>query len=377
MRNKIRLGMLLFVLLAGQVQAQTAQMADYAPGTHIRVPNLHPQKVLDKTVGTVSEHAVRSYGSFEDYWKSTEPSRRGKALEAISSNTVNSRMRALGKPTRWVPTSMLGNPHHAADILEVDVRTGKVLRRIQAKSGFQGVMNALEDPKYKGMDILTDADTFKELEKKLRTRLGNCQQRKIPLSGKWQRLKDALDQGQIIKRLPCGAPLRTRNELLQAAKKHVFKHWTRVGQRVPRLAKTTMNSRPRYPSAKRTGIRVPRPGRPVRRELSRGTSTLVKSSRALRGLGRTAGPVTVAVEGVGVLQKTYQGDYKGATKAAAEAAGGWAGAEAGAMAGATIGSVGGPIGVAIGGVVGGIIGGIAGAWAGEKAAEAAYDYLSQ
>ena len=391
------------VAFTGNVSAQTVAQPTLAVGQHVRVPGeiYSLPDLLDRTAGRVSPKAVERYGSAEKYLKETLNSRRGKALEAVASHTVNTRMKATGQATRWVPTSVLGQPHHAADILEVDASTGKVLRRIQAKSGSpKTIINALSDPKYRGMHFLTDAETYRALERELKRKVYLSRYRGIPLSPEYARLKQALEQGRVMSKLPCGAPLPKKRHLEKVVSKHVRRCWSRASKHPGRRAsvsgsakvRATASPVPKRPRVKGTASATAGRVRPrVSSAADDALGVLGRAGRMAKQLGRAlervAGPVGVAVEiGTGGLEvynteKVYregrithkqrlQRHAQTAGRAAGGAAGAWAGAKAGGVTGAAIGSFFGPIGTAIGGGVGAIVGGIGGAWAGEKAGEA-------
>jgi hypothetical protein len=101
-------------------------------------------------------------------------------------------------------------------------------------------------------------------------------------------------------------------------------------------------------------------------------SSVVKSSGALRKLGKLAGPLGAAADvGLETMDQKSRGRKTGSALAmgATKAAGGLVGAKAGAATGAAIGSLAGPIGTAVGAGIGGVGGYLAGSGVAGKASE--------
>lgn len=330
-----------------------------------RIPN-SLDEMMSKTVGRVSEKAVKGYqGNFAAYWNSSETSRVGKALEAVVCDTVNGRNRAVGSMTRWTTTASLGYPAHPADIVELDAR-GKVIRKIQAGTGHTNVLSKLVDPKYKGMDILTDSDTLSSLQKHLAKQSSLAKQSGRALKPQLKALQDALSSGRLIKKLPQGTPLPTKQFIIKQAQVHASRCFKHTMKSVQKVIPNKLTNK-----ALRSGKGLARIG----------GKTIAKTAAkaALRG----APVVLVAWEGYSHVTKasaveekfrsgkiTHKERETAHVKNAAGAAGGLSGAVAGAKVGALGGAVGGPWGAG----AGTIAGGVAGYYGGEAAATAAADW---
>lgn len=319
--------------------------------------------LMTRTVGRVSDKAVARYGTdFEGYYRASRTSREGKALEAITTDLVNRRNAATGVASRWMTTASLGHPTHAADIIELD-RSGKVMRQIQAGKGFSNVLSKLSDAKYAGMDILTDQDTYDSLHDELQKAATRAKALHKPLPNQFASLKEAIDKGRLLNRLPCGAPLPTKSHIASVAKAHARSLYD---------AKLSLNSR----SVSKIGSEAIAKSD----EMSHALPTIAKHSR------RLVRAVPVVATGYEIAQgyteistteiKFEAGDISQQEREVQHArsggrigggiVGAGLGAKAGAGVGGAIGSFGGPLGIAIGSGVGGVAGGIGGALGGEK-----------
>jgi hypothetical protein len=182
------------------------------------------QLVLD-TAGEIRSKAIQSHGSFDSYWQASATTREGKVFEAVVADNVNSVNRSVGRSTRLVPTAAIEAPTDAADLLIVDAR-GNKLGRIQAKLGFQDTVDALSDPKYADMDIVTCRETYESIGKELAEREAAAARRGIALPDKWQRAKDAMASNRLWKELPCGSPLPQRSFVAEIGKAVYRTRWT-------------------------------------------------------------------------------------------------------------------------------------------------------
>ncbi len=400
-----------YLLLAGSspLPAGTGPATPQVPVEHsVSVPaQLHnPEWVREKVLGTVNERAVGKHADFDSYYSSRMKSARGYALEAESTITVNSRMRATGKPIRWIPSATINGRHSTIDIYEVDIATGKVLRRIQAKAGANAAWQALTDAKYENMHILTTQESYRQLERELK----RVEARGKPLNSKYAALKKAIQTGRLMRRLPCGAPLPEASHLDNVARAYLQKHWklalrvragasarpataraaatatkapTSNAAKAPGRSPTQTGARKPAGSVKARTVSVPKSRVRTPTPSTTLTKSAVRRTRIWQQVGKQATRVTKAapmvvltVEATRVGYHAYRGDMRSATKAASGAAGGIAGAKAGAVAGATIGSVAGPAGALIGGAVGAVVGGVGGAVAAEKVGEKIYDWVT-
>jgi len=336
---------------------------------------------LTKTVGGVRPQAIEKHaGSFDSYWNASRPQREGKAFEAILADTTNRRVAATGGTQRIIPTAHLGYPQHAADLIELD-NTGRVVRRIQSKLGFDNVLGALRDPKYAGMDIVTDQNTLDSLRKELAKRAESASARGVSLPTEHRALQEALDSGRLWQKLPCGAPLPTREYTTQIARQHAERLWnarlTSVASTVDDAARAATGS---VDNIARAGT--------VTDDVAHAAANSLDDA-AKTTLANAGKVVTKAVPVVATAYEVYQrGSEVAATerqfavgqvsqqqrevlhaRTAGKAVGGFTGATAGATGGATlgtaVGSVAGPPGAVVGGVVFGIGGAVVGGLGGE------------
>lgn len=320
-------------------------------------------ELMTRTVGSVSGSAISRYGAdFDSYWQASRSSREGKALEAIATDIVNHRNAATGISHRWATSASLGSPTHAADILELDA-SGKIVRQIQAGKGYSNVMNKLSDPKYAGMDILTDQNTFDALRKELHREANRAKAIGRPLKPKFVILQGSIDSGRLLNRLPCGAPLPTQDHITKIARKHAQKLFgvqaSKVSTKVAR-------------SSKVVAVHA--------NDITDGALQFTKaSSRLVRAVPLAATGYEAYQAGCEVTSTEQQfanGQINAQQREVRHAQtagrvgggifGAYIGAKAVGTAGGAVGSLGGPFGTAIGAGVGGVVGGIGGALGGEK-----------
>lgn len=341
--------------------------------------------LLTKTAGDVSPEGVRKYPDFDAYYQASRGQREGKAFEAIVQDTINRRHAATGVNDRYYATASLGNPHHPADI--VHVRGGKVIGQLQAKLNSNDILSALDDPRYRNMQLVTDQDTYDRLARKLEKKRQSAKTRGVSLDPRFARLEEAIDNGRLWKKFPCGAPLPTRESIATVAKNHARTH---------HLAKAATTAIAVTPSRKPLPVSKSPIAAPAHAgDLPTSAKTQV-ATRLMKSAGKT---VKKAAPGVGVVldgaqrlgevnntEELYnRGEIDGierlkqhsetAAKTVGSGVGAWAGAEAGATLGATCGLVLGPMGAATGGVVGGIGGAVLGATGGEWIAANATRYI--
>ena len=325
-----------------------------------RIP-MSLDEMMSKTVGRVSEKAVNGYkGNFQAYWEAAQTSRVGKALEAVACDTVNSRNGALGSKSRWVTTASLGHPSHPADIVELDAR-GKVTRKIQAGTGHKNVLSKLVDPKYKGMDILTDSDTLSSLQKELTKKSALAKQSGRSLTLKHKALQDALNSGRLIKKLPQGTPLPTKQFITKQAQVHASRCFKQTMQIVHKVTPKKLDK------VLSTGKGIAQSGgKAAAKAAAKAVPVVVVAWEVADRVGR-ATDVEDDFRSGKITQKQREREH---VKNASGTVGGFGGALAGAQFGAFAGTVGGPWGAA----AGGIAGGVAGYYGGEAAATAAADW---
>ena len=120
-----------------------------------------PDKVIHATIGGVSDDAKKKYKTFDEYIAARRrDSVTGKGFEVFFALDFN----AKNDKQKLIPTAALGNPHDPTDLVLTDVRTGTVTRLIQCKIGQNATIDAANDPKYFGSDILVPSDTFDKIK---------------------------------------------------------------------------------------------------------------------------------------------------------------------------------------------------------------------
>lgn len=173
---------------------------------------------------------VKYGGDLDEYWGQSKESFSGKFHEAKVSLEENGRFARGGDSRRLLSTAYEGNPHHKADLLLWDSKTGRILERYQLKLGSGQAVDALRDADYKDMKIITSQDSLKEIETNLHKAEEKAADSGIGLSSKMQMVKDALNDGRLMKRLPSGAPLASRAAVERQASRWVKLSWQRLGR---------------------------------------------------------------------------------------------------------------------------------------------------
>lgn len=360
----LAIAMALVAVATSPVLAQAAEA--------VQTPTIAPQtgdELLRSTIGQVQDATAAKYESFDDYWKASESAAKGKAFEAVVADLDNRRLAAMGDARRVLVTADNGQVHDPADLKVV--RNGEIVDEIQCKFGKGAAIEALDDPKYARMKILTTDEAIQSIEEDLRrARLSG-----EPLPPKQQGIADAIESGRLMKSTVSGAPLPEGPVVVQTAKRVVKAQFEeakmRLAAKVPKM------------TAEMSAETTPK-------TTAKTTAKLAKSTKVLKGAAKGAGPLAVgaevAIAGVAVYdtetayaageitqeERVEQHVDTGATAGGA-AAGAWVCAKGGAAAGAAVGAVGGPVGAAAGaalGAVGGAIGGaIAGSWLGGQVAD--------
>lgn len=338
-----------------------------------RIP-MSLDEMMSKTVGRVSEKAVKGYqGNFPTYWKAAQTSRVGKALEAVVCDTVNGRNRAVGSKTRWTPTASLGYPAHPADIVELDAR-GKVIRKIQAGTGHKNVLSKLVDPKYKGMDILTDSDTLSSLRKHHTKASALAKQSGRSLNPQLKALHDALNSGRLIEKLPQGTPLPTKQFITKQAQAHAGRCFKQTMQSVHKVIPNKLPGKALRSGKDLARIGVKTTAKTVAKAALRGAPVIVAGVEVHSQVTKASAVEKTFRSGKISQKQRERAHVKNVAGAVGGLSGGLGGAYAGAKVGGSVGTVGGPWGAGAGAIVGGVAGGVAGYHGGEAAATAAADW---
>jgi hypothetical protein len=363
----------------------------------------------------VREHG----GDFTSYWSTCQGGREGKAFEAVICDTHNRRAVASGAGDRLVPTAAVGYPHDSADLLLLRA-DGSVLKRVQAKSGVGALIDAIDDERYVGMDLVAPRESYDALRVRLIAEIEHAQRRGINLPERWARVREAVETGRVWRSIPCEAPLPERAAVGEVTQAHYRLVWSRkVSPTVSNTGAAIVESAvPKGVGAPiRAGVAavapairssVPRPApgpgsvaddvataaaaaglvvRPM--PLPAGSASRIASAAddviapALGSVTTVAGPVAIAADGLfrlaeaGAVEEQYaRGELSAAERDRAHArnalgfVGSTGGAAAGAYGGAAVGTMICPgIGTFIGGIIGAIGGSVGGGAFGEALVE--------
>lgn len=412
-RNPIAILLLVTACLFGSAAPAMAQAAAPAvaapvmPTWPYTSPNLSLDDLVLRTTGKPSVDAYRRYqGNLENYLRNSHTYRYGKAVEAVLAHTDNTRLRATGDFRRIIVTAVEGLPASPADLLEVDARSGRILRQIQVKTGVGSLIKALGDAKYQGMDLMTDQATVDDLRRRLWRARKWASVTGRPIHPDLQAFDNAVRSGRIMTSTVSGAPLPTTDFVEEVSKRVTSKAWKTAGTAAKAAgaaaaagaasagSQKPTNPQPSnspQPSSQNTHAerptttgtnpaQAPKPGT-TKPNTAKPTQTQARSSilprKPLGGLARVIVPAGIVAE---TYQRTSQINDTAARLEKGEitlpqaevenartvggAGGGWAGAWAGFKLGAAAGGAGGTVvpvaGNAVGATIGGIVGGIGG-----------------
>lgn len=403
MNRLISLSATLAACLMVSVVARAADVASPTTTEMLKqIDGMNFEDLVTRTAGRIDPSRLGDYaGDFDEYWKRARVNFEGKTFEAIVADTTNARNKAVREAARLVPNAMLGNHTAPADLLLVK-SPGGAPTSVQAKLGAGGVLDALGDPKYRGMDIVTCRESLDELVARLKKEVAKAGRRGLPLPPEYQRLKDALESGRVWKKLPCGAPLPERSYVEAVSRTHYQAQWTATAKKLAAAtddaARAVAVTDDVVRGATGTAAAEVSQAATVATEAAKAggaaddvvtTVSTTVSKTVGKTLVRWAGPVAYVYE---VGYRGYRVYSTEAEFAAGEisqeerevehagnvggAAGGVGGASGGAWGGAAVGTMLCPgLGTVAGGVIGGIGGAIGGSYAGEVAAEAAVDAI--
>jgi hypothetical protein len=260
------------------------------PGTH-NTTRLSLDELVNRTAGTPRPAtAARWGGNVDAYWRAAESSRTGKTFEAVFAHSENARLAALNSETRVIVTAAEGMPTAKADLRVVD-GAGKVVQEIQAKLGWQNAMKACSDPRYAGMQILTDADSMVILRRELAKAEAAAARRGIALAGQWHAVRESLRTGRLLQSTPTGAPLPTREAAAAAARRTLDARWRPLARQIE--AAKPLTGRVTAPAV--TAIVV--------KNSDRGIGLL----NAIRSPGMVAGGATLVIDGTIAIYKFQAG----------------------------------------------------------------------
>lgn len=188
------------------------------------------EELIELTAGKARQPAFVKYvGDFDAYWKARKTGAAGKAFEAIEVFEENRRLASMGDGRRYILTAVEGRPGHAADVVEIN-RWGKIRGRLQFKAGSEEARKALDNPKFAGMRIVTCKDSLDHIKKKLSSEMNKAARRGLTLSPKWQRVRDAIKDGRLLRKWPSGASPSSRSATYLEVERVARKHWHRLAK---------------------------------------------------------------------------------------------------------------------------------------------------
>ena len=196
---------------------------------------LKPDELVRATAGKPSLRRIKQYQTFKDYWNASSNSFIGKGYEALIANSENPVL--LGRDEILIPAAALGKAHDAADLIRIDLKTGKITGLYQAKLNLGDVNDAaklLKDERYLGQPILTTQTSYDKLLRDVAKREASLAQRGLPASTELAEVKEALSSGRIPERLPGGGPLMARGSIeeeVQTLYERVFRRLSTSGER--------------------------------------------------------------------------------------------------------------------------------------------------
>lgn len=282
-----------------------------------------------KLIG-VNPSAINRFANLESYLGASLSSARGQALEAETAGHLRSFYRQQGGTARFqVHLTALerGDGKYVrhgmtdpADLVVFDKKTGRTTK-YQCKAGRRGARNALLDPKYEGMVIVTTKESreaiLADLDRKAKRRAqrGLSPPKFLP--------EDAAIAREIKRgRLPGkvgGQPLTSNKRILETARNAIIQKWDKAclsaGKPISKLQpsyRTRPKNRPRlngasYQPRVRAGLlgstrswlsslRKTRSGIAVARGTKEASSTLGRGFRGLGGFAKKAlGPLGAAM----------------------------------------------------------------------------------
>ncbi|MGL6195763.1 MAG: hypothetical protein ACRC2T_13185 [Thermoguttaceae bacterium] len=180
------------------------------------------QELYKKTIGEVSEKSKRKYKTVQDYVTARgEPSLAGKAFEALTVQQHNDTATKNGSKKLLVSTASLNRPTDAADLLLVS-ESGEILGVYQLKAGRTAAVEAVSDPKYNGMTVVTHPERLAVLQKDLDKNKAGKLVRLKPLSPYWSKIDEAISSGKLTSEIN-QITVPTYEESLNAGKVYVEK----------------------------------------------------------------------------------------------------------------------------------------------------------
>lgn len=235
-----------FGRLLAEVQRarQIVQAPSFQIGSFVRNPRTLEIRDLTTlfhkaTGGVRQKSTLKHIGDFESYWKASFTGRSGKAFEAYEVYRANRKLARLGRSERFVITAVEGSPHHAADVVLID-GTGKITKQFQHKLGVRAALNAIKDPKYAGMTIVTPRNSLSRIRRDLKEAIRRAASSEKGLPPKWQHIQNALAEGRLTDEMLPGLQVWSRKQIERIAKCFTKPMFTAVEKQMPRTSRLTM-----------------------------------------------------------------------------------------------------------------------------------------
>ncbi len=218
--------------------------AAFAVGSVVENPATLAARDLDELIGMVGDGINPSQiamhgGDFEAYFQGSENFRAGKVFEAVVAERAN--LKLLGGKALLV-TAAEGEKQGAADMmLATKNQAGYVVNELyQLKLGSGAAKQALTDLKYAGMKVITTQEAYDQIAEEVRRGISKKASLGKEISPEIANLKEALESGRILKELPGGVPLPTREEVKAISKVYYSDIWEKLCKAVQGSAATAV-----------------------------------------------------------------------------------------------------------------------------------------
>jgi hypothetical protein len=176
------------------------------------------EQIYQKAMGTPSRAALeKANWNLEEYIKTRGiKSIAGKAFEARTAIRVNRYFQNHGMADQIRITALDNMPGHSADLVLYD-KAGRSGERYQLKLGRNAAYDAVSNPKYRGMKIITPPDELQKIKGDLRKEMLKAQSRGKSLPQKWQKIATAIDDGVLADNI-CGCRVSTVKQIEGSAR---------------------------------------------------------------------------------------------------------------------------------------------------------------
>jgi hypothetical protein len=167
------------------------------------------KELLEKTAGKVRAKAIRKHRTFARYLDASRTGRAGKVFEASEAFRANQLLKRSGSELRIIVTAAEDAGSDAADLVMLQAN-GRESKHFQLKSSGKAAWDALGNPKYGRMTIVTHPEELHWLSRELRKEKTRKQLRNQPLSKRYARLDKALKDGKLTDEIVPGQKVLSR-----------------------------------------------------------------------------------------------------------------------------------------------------------------------